>query len=100
MNNQINAQGILTFKALTLSKGVFNQIAKVNHNPNGKLIGYVLDEYQMATFIGEEDGKLYRTRQDFMTDTWIAQGKTKDAYRDFTKLLDDEKSKLLQIFIK
>jgi hypothetical protein len=99
MNNQINSEGILTFKALTLSKSVFSQIAKVCGNRNGKLIGYVLDEYQMATFIGTEDGKLYRTRQDYMIETWQAQGKT-DMFVKFQDYLKSEMSKLPQIFLK
>ena len=99
MDSRISIAGILSFKALTLSKRTFEQIAKVTHNANGKIIGYVLDESQMATFIGEEDGKLFRTRQDYMVDTWEAQGKTKNAYREFDALLVAEKAHLPQIFL-
>ncbi|KKN59258.1 hypothetical protein LCGC14_0543570 [marine sediment metagenome] len=90
---------LLKVKVVTLNKNTLKQIEKVCGNKNGVLKGYVIDEFGMATFIGEENGKLYSTRQDYMPDTFTAKGKAVGYDRhSFSKLIDELKASLPQIF--
>lgn len=89
---------VVKVKVLTLSKGVLKQIEKVCGNKDGKLVGYVVDEEGMATFIGEEAGKLYSTRQDYMIDTFYARGEA-TTYAELQQRVKELKAKLPQIFI-
>lgn len=91
---------LLKVKVVTLNKSTLKQIEKVCGNKDGRLKGYVIDEFGMATFIGEENGKLYSTRQDYMMDTLIAKGRAVGYDRhSFAEMIAELKATLPQIFI-
>ncbi len=102
MDTQINTEGILTFKALTMTRGVFEQIDKITHCRDLAYIGYVIDPKSLGSewFISKHDGKLYRTRRDFMLDNFVAQGRKDITYANFGEAIEAMKKSLPQIFLK
>ena len=99
---KVNIEGILSFKALTMTRGMFEQIDKITHCRDLAYIGYVIDAKSLASewFISKYEGKLYRTRRDYMLDNFVAQGRKDITYANFGEAIESMKKSLPQIFLK
>jgi hypothetical protein len=102
MDIKINTESVLTFKALTMSKAIFDQIEKLTNCKDLAYIGYSVDSHTAGSiwFISQYQGKLYRTRQDYMMENFIAMGKKDINYSNFNQAIEQFKKGLPQIFVK
>jgi hypothetical protein len=94
--------GILTFKALAMTRGIFEQLGKITNCRELAYIGYVVDAKSLESewFISKYEGKLYRTRRDYMLDNFVALGRKDVTYANFDEAIEAMKKSLPQIFLK
>lgn len=105
---EIKEQGILEFKALTLSSKLFKQLRQVRGSPDVKFIGWVNDA-GLQFFLGILGNKIVCVRRTEMWDYFITQpddleAEAKQLGLSVTMLinvkLDELRDKLPQVFLK